>query len=145
MMFKCLADTSECPQSLEVCCRSCELRKMCGSVCASVDEECKSREAEEPQELSNVLHSNAVMELTNICVKMKEFEEQKKKMVEDLRMQMERFGIKSLENDVIKVTYVEPTSRSSIDSAKLKKLYPMIAEECTKTSPVSASVRITVK
>lgn len=58
---------------------------------------------------------------------------------------MDEFGIKSFENDILKVTFVEETTRTSIDSAKLKKDYPDIAEKYSKTSKVSASVRISVK
>ena len=41
--------------------------------------------------------------------------------------------------------YVAPTTRTTIDSKKLKADHPDIAEAYSKTSNVSASVRITVK
>jgi hypothetical protein len=40
---------------------------------------------------------------------------------------------------------VAPTTKTTIDSTKLKKEHPDIAEQYTKVSNVSASVRITVK
>lgn len=53
---------------------------------------------------------------------------------------MEEHGIKWFENDQVRITYVEPTVRKSIDSAKLKKegLYDFYL----KDSPVKSSLRI---
>lgn len=58
---------------------------------------------------------------------------------------MDKNSVSSFENDFIKITYVAPTTRASIDSAKLKKDLPEIAEKYTKTSNVKASLRITIK
>lgn len=41
-----------------------------------------------------------------------------------------------------KLTYVSPSTRTSIDSKKLKEEEPDIAKKFTKTANVSASVRI---
>ena len=53
--------------------------------------------------------------------------------------------MKSFETPEIKFTYVAPTTRTSIDSTKLKKDLPDVAAKYSKTSKVSASVKITVK
>ena len=66
-------------------------------------------------------------------------------MKEMLITAMEACHLKSWDNNLIKITYVAPTTRKSIDSTRLKKEKPDIAEEYTKESKVSASVRITVK
>lgn len=58
---------------------------------------------------------------------------------------MEANGVTSFENERIKLTYVAPTTRTTIDSARLKKEMPEVAEEYTKTSNVKASLRITLK
>jgi hypothetical protein len=58
---------------------------------------------------------------------------------------MEQNGCTSFENERIKITYVAATTRTAIDSAKLKKDLPQIAEQYTKTSNVKASLRITLK
>lgn len=58
---------------------------------------------------------------------------------------MEASGVTSFENERIKLTYVAPTTRATIDSARLKKDLPEIAEQYTKTSNVKASLRITLK
>ncbi len=58
---------------------------------------------------------------------------------------MEQNSVNSFENDLIKITYVAPTTRTAIDSTRLKKDLPEIAEKYTKTSNVKASLRITIK
>lgn len=42
----------------------------------------------------------------------------------------------------VKLTYVSPSTRTSIDSKKLKEEEPELAKKFTKTSNVSASVRL---
>ena len=83
---------------------------------------------------------------------LKRLDEEKKKTearAQELRAEimaaMEQNGVKSFENESIKLTYVEPTTRTSIDSTKLKAEMPEIAEKYTKTSQVKASLRITLK
>jgi hypothetical protein len=58
---------------------------------------------------------------------------------------MEEHGVKSFETPDIKFTYVAPTTRTTVDSKKLKEKYPEVAAECSKVSEVSSSVRISVK
>lgn len=75
----------------------------------------------------------------------KEAEAQAQELRAALMQAMEQNGVTSFENERIKLTYVAPTTRTSIDSAKLKKELPEIAEKYTKTSNVKASLRITLK
>lgn len=58
---------------------------------------------------------------------------------------MENCNIKKFESDILNLTYVAETTATSIDSAKLKKKYPDIAAECSKTSKKSAYVKVVVK
>lgn len=53
--------------------------------------------------------------------------------------------IKSLDRGAYKVTVVAPSVRESIDSARLKKELPEIAEKYSKVSEVKGGVRVTVK
>ena len=86
-----------------------------------------------------------IQAIKDISLKKKELEDQDKKMREELEAAMEMYGVKSFENDIIKITYTEPTIRTTLDSAKLKKNYPVVYVECSKVSDVKGSVRITVK
>ena len=54
-------------------------------------------------------------------------------------------GVKSFENDTLKITYLAATTRESIDSKTLKANLPEIAKQYTKISTVAPSIRITVK
>jgi len=60
---------------------------------------------------------------------------------------MEAQGIKSFEtaDKSILITYIEPTTRETIDSTRLKDELPEVAKKYTKTSTVKASVRVTVR
>lgn len=49
---------------------------------------------------------------------------------------------KSLVVDSVKLTYVAPSVRTTIDSKKLKEEEPELAKKFSKTSNVSATVRI---
>ena len=60
---------------------------------------------------------------------------------------MEAQGIKSFEtaDKSMLITYVAPSERETIDSARLKEEHPELAKKYVKTSTVKASVRITVR
>lgn len=49
---------------------------------------------------------------------------------------------KSILVDSVKLTYVAPSTRTTIDSKKLKEEEPELAKKFSKTSNVSATVRI---
>lgn len=68
-------------------------------------------------------------------------EDMRKKLIEE----MERQNIISYETDEFKITYVPAYDRTSVDSAKLKKLYPNAYSDCQKNSKVKSSVRVTRK
>jgi predicted phage-related endonuclease len=88
----------------------------------------------------------AVMhEIAELDRQKKQLEAKDKAVRQELQEAMDKYGIKKFENDILKVTYVEPTTRTSIDSARLKKELPAIAEKYTKVSQVKGSVRIEVK
>lgn len=102
------------------------------------------------QELT--VSNTQLAELIEVESLIKQIEEQKKiaeAQATELRAQlmkaMEANGVTSFENESIKITYVAPTTRTAIDSTKLKKEMPEIAEKYAKTSNVKASLRITLK
>ena len=66
-------------------------------------------------------------------------------MKERLIEYMQSNAIKSMESDILKITYVEPTERRSIDSTRLKKEMPDIAAQYEKVSKVKSSIRISLK
>jgi vacuolar-type H+-ATPase subunit I/STV1 len=88
---------------------------------------------------------DAIRQITDLIKLKKQLDDQEKKLKATLTNAMERHGVKSFENDLIKMTYVAPTTRSTIDSTRLKKDHPALAEQYTKVSDVSASVRVSLK
>lgn len=139
-MIKCkLATDSSCENCKEIC-SFVENRQITdGKVCDNAIVEGNEIVAFESNALS------IIQSIADIASKKKELEDQDKKMREQLEAAMELYNVKSFENDLVKITYVEPTTRTSVDSAKLKKKYPDVYTECSKVSEVKGSVRITVK
>lgn len=75
----------------------------------------------------------------------KEAELNLNKIKESILSAMEENGVKSLENEYFKITYVDPVEKTLIDGTRLKNERPEIAEQYSKTSLQKASVRITLK
>ena len=67
--------------------------------------------------------------------------ELKSKIIE----QMTGHGVKSIENDLVRITYVAPTTRQSLDSKALKAELPDVWNKYSKTSEVSETVKIDCK
>jgi len=84
-------------------------------------------------------------QIADIITTKKKLEEQEAELKAKLKDAMEKCNIKKFESDILDITYVAETTQTSIDSAKLKKKYPDIAEECSKVSKKSAYVKVVVK
>jgi predicted phage-related endonuclease len=145
-MVKCKIAVEE-GANCQRCCFYCNFRHACTDECENCYENCDESVIEEETEL-DVINSavpDVLKAITSITVQKKKLEEQEKLMKQKLLEAMEQHGVKSFENADVKFLYVAPTTRTTIDSTKLKKDHPDIAEQYSKTSNVSASVRITVK
>lgn len=57
---------------------------------------------------------------------------------------MEENGVKSFSNDFLKVSYVAPQIRTSLDTARLKEEAPEVFEEFSKETEVKAHLKISV-
>ena len=90
-------------------------------------------------------HIQLLQEIVNTVQAKKKLEAREKLMKDQLKEAMEQYGVKKFESELLDITYVAATSASSIDTAKLKKLHPEIAAQCTKVSPKSAYIKVTVK
>lgn len=75
----------------------------------------------------------------------KQAEETAKALREQLCKAFEEQGIKSWETDKVKVTYIAPIERVSVDSKKLKETYPQAFINCQKITKVKANVRVALK
>jgi hypothetical protein len=156
MNLKCKeADSASCPHGLTICCATCGEKDTCHMVCGMVDnapagfnalEECDYAESvnNELAEFESAVPA-AIRQITDLILAKQKMDQQEKELKAKLVKAMETFGVKSFENELIRLTYVAPTTRSSIDSARLKKDHPDIAAQYTKTSNVSACVKVAVK
>ena len=68
-----------------------------------------------------------------------------KEVKEKMKIAMEENNRLTYEDDFIKITYRKASTRTTVDSAKLKKELPDIYEEYSKTSNVSSSISVEAK
>ena len=127
------------------CCFFCDKKYTCADACDEMEEKCEEQVEETDLQVIQSAVPDVLKSITDIVVQKKKLEEQEKLMKKKLLQAMEQHGVKSFENAKVKFMYVAPTTRTTIDSKKLKADHPDIAEAYSKTSNVSASVRITVK
>lgn len=83
--------------------------------------------------------------IASLVKQKKEIEAQEADLKVKLQEAMEAYGIKKFTSDILNITYIAATTSVSLDSAKLKKKYPEIAAECSKTSNKKAYIKIEVK
>jgi len=143
-MIKCL--DGSCPKGKDMCCFSCDEMETCEDACDLNHEDCENA-SEEETALAEFQQGQVTVlkEIASIVTQKKQLEDQEKKLKDKLQEAMEKHGIKKFESDVLNITYVAPSTSTSIDSVKLKKKYPDIAEECSKTSNRKAYVKVSVK
>lgn len=127
-MIKC---ENACPRGkFDGCCHKCPDFHTCPDSC---------------QENPNACGSATLNAIASLTAHKKAIEEQEKEMKAKLYEAMVKFGVDKFESDVLNLTLVKPTNATSIDSAKLKKKYPDIASECSKTTAKAGYVKITLK
>lgn len=66
------------------------------------------------------------------------------KVKKNLYGTMEKEGIKTVDRGKLKITYVAPSTRVSVDSKKLQKEEPEIYNKYVKTTTVAGSIKITL-
>lgn len=143
----CKVAEDNCPKKLTICCHDCEYKNSCGEACQHVAfaEDCEHRAVVNEMVQFESAVPEAIQGMTTLLQMKKMLDEQEKVLKQQLLEAMEAYAVKSFETDLIKLTYVAPTTRSTLDSTRLKKEHPEIIEQYSKISDVSASVRVTVK
>ena len=151
-MMKCRqAIENPTPCKKDICCFECEDKTNCGDVCSSVgslksSEGCPDVIHEENQ---MVAFKSSVLAITqsiaNIAKQKEKLDAEDKKMREELQKAMESYGVDSFENEHVKITHIGATTKTSVDSKKLKAELPDIYQKYSKVSNVGGYVKITVK
>lgn len=142
------AATPTCGQN--ICCFYCDRKGSCEEACGDAKDglaqDCPDAFDEETALVTMKKDAAAVIKaIAALTIQKKKIEDQEKEMRAQLVKAMEQYGVKKFESDSVTFTYTAPTVRNSIDSTKLKKELPDVAAKYTKTSNVSASVKIEVK
>lgn len=81
----------------------------------------------------------------NFQTQLEELREQDKKLREAIETAMRDNDVKKFENDVVAITYVAPSTRTTIDTKKFQAEQPELAKQYERVSQVKDSVRIKVK
>ena len=99
-----------------------------------------------PQANLQCLNEQAIAELETNILAMEKAETTIKEYKDKILKEMEERNINQIRiGKNITISYIAPTTRESIDTAKLKKEMPVVANKYKKVSNVKASVRITTK
>jgi hypothetical protein len=144
-MIKC---NNECPlKKFEGCCHSCPHIEECTEACESEPKTCGEAIFDEETGLMTFQEQQVAVlqQIADLVTAKKKIEAQEKELKDKLKEAMEKYSVKKFDSDILKITYVAATTATSIDSAKLKKKYPVIAKECSKTSKKSAYIKVEVK
>lgn len=120
------------------CCAECEFKDECEERCQMLPSECGNSIMEED-------HLGIIKRLADIVAAKKALEDEEAELKAKLKEEMEDRNIKKFETETVSITYVAETTVTSIDTTKLKKKYPDIAEECSKTSTKSAYLKVALK
>lgn len=88
-------------------------------------------------------------DLAELTVRRKELEKSEKLIKNQLKKAFQEYGIKSIDNEFIKITYIPSSKSVSLDTKKFKEAEPEYYEELmkdySKETTRSATIRFNVK
>ena len=85
-----------------------------------------------------------IQEIENKEYELNLMKEKVDKVKKNLYGTMEKEGIKTVDRGKLKITYVAPSTRTSVDSKKLQEKEPEIYKKYVKTTTVAGSIKITL-
>ena len=90
-----------------------------------------------------------IREAEELIAKAEEYKARADAMLQEIKdflvEKMEEKGIKTFETDAVKITYVAPSTRTTLDSKRIKDEMPDVYKTYSKESETKASVRIKLK
>ena len=107
-----------------------------GSLISDVDLGVSEEELEDLTEL--------MQEIENKEYELNLMKEKVDKVKKNLYGTMEKEGIKTVDRGKLKITYVAPSTRTSVDSKKLQEKEPEIYKKYVKITTVAGSIKITL-
>lgn len=95
-----------------------------------------------------MLDESLLKELSLVLLEKAELEDKAKELKDKIKDEMEKSNTLTIDNGYIKVTYVLPQTRVSLDSTKLKKmdeqLYNELMSVYSKETTTKPSLRVTL-
>ena len=92
---------------------------------------------------------NRLISLESMIIEIKQqaefYESQKQELLQFFEKKMMDAGMKKIETDSLIITKVEPTVSKTIDTARLKKELPEVAEKYAKDSERKGFIKLTIK
>lgn len=88
---------------------------------------------------------DAQEQIAQVVSTMNELKEKEKQFKEQLKEQMELYGIKKIDMDKVVISYVAPTTKESFDSKEFRSDYADLYDQYVKDTEVKSQVRIKVK
>ena len=83
-----------------------------------------------------------IKKLAEFQITLQEMKNEEEEVKEIFRDAMEKFNVKSIELAGVRITRIDPTTRTTVDSKRLKAEYPEVYNDCTKVSNVKGSIKI---
>lgn len=151
-MIKCTMENS-CSKGKDCCCCKCDEFETCESKCTTTDNVTNCGFAEMDVETSLALfqeqHMQVFKQLADLTKTKKQLEDQEKKVKEELEAAMDRYDIKSIDNQFLKITRVNGSTSTSVDLKVLEekepKLYKELLEDYPKVTNKKAYLTFKVK
>lgn len=92
-----------------------------------------------------VIPQEIIQEVVKIIEKTEMLENKLAEIKNAIKYAMEEHQVKSFENELLKILYVEPTEKVIVDTEKLKTEYEEVYIQCSKKSQVKSSIRLKIK
>ena len=83
-----------------------------------------------------------IKKLAEFQITLQEMKNEEEEVKEIFRAAMEKYNVKAIEVGGVRITRVDPTVRTSVDSKRLKAEQPAIYNEYSKTTTVKGSIKI---
>lgn len=156
MMCKMCLDEQEKPEcGKSICCFDCDEKDHCEGLCGSI----ANGEVQKPEDCAEAFDYNTgisvfqkenakiIEKIAAIEIQKKQLDAAENQMRDVLKAAMETHGVKSFTSTdgTVAFTYVPATTRTTVDSKRLKAEKPDLFAEYSKESNVAASVRIKVE
>ena len=91
------------------------------------------------------LSGETVTALVGYQQRIRQLQEEEKKLKAALMAEMARKKIYKVESERVALTLIAPTTKETFDSKRFRNDYPGLYDDYVKISPVSGSLRVTVR